>query len=134
MEGLPEPRSRDPKEVVAAFLNVRKVDMTTESAARKLTEVTNQPSVLRPSEPEIQGVAHLVTQLPMKRVSTDFGYVAGKFLSDVLESAGLRPADFVYIDELATKFISRLVSELTNSKEVREAFAASFLEQLMLRG
>jgi len=87
-----------------------------------------------PTQAEKDQVSEIVKQLPMKSVARDFGYVAGKYLSDVLEMAGMRPSDYVNLQDLSESFVGRFLAEMKSNEEIQQVFAKHFLEQISLRG
>lgn len=99
-----------------------------------LDEITNRPMSIYPTRQEKEGVQELVKTLPMNPVARDFGYVAGKYLGDVIEMAGLRPSDYVGLEGLTESFIEVFLKQIQSNKEVREIFTQHFLEQINMRG
>jgi hypothetical protein len=99
-----------------------------------LSEYTNRAMGVVPTQEQQRQVSNFVKQLPMKPVARDFGYVAGKYLSDVLEMAGMKPSDYVNLQDLSEHFIGRFLHEINNNEELKQVFVKYFLEQLSLRG
>lgn len=73
----------------------------------------------------------LAGRLNISPVMYRIGTLAAEALADGLESLGLRPADYVQLDEISSVIAGRLSKELKANPEV---FMKAFVAQLGLRG
>lgn len=86
-----------------------------------------------PSEGDKKVALASVDEISLELISRDLAILAARELSDVLQSLALRPADYVYIDGLVEKVISKIKKALSE-KEYKDLFDHYFKEHLNMRG